>query len=153
MKTSIVYNSKSGNTEKLAKALGEKLNMDATTFNDEALSSDVLYVGFWTQAFSCSVEVQEFLGKLEGKKVFLFGTAGYNDTQEYFDNILNTVKGFINESNEIIGTFMCRGEVTAQKQDAMKNMDLEKYESMKASIDLSINHPNQSDMENLVEKI
>ena len=155
MKKAIVYSSATGNTKLLAEAIKEKLNEDVYCGepDDSVLDSDLIYVGFWAQAFSSCVPITEFLAKLENKKIFLFGTAGYNDTPEFFQSILDAAKKNISASNEVVGEFMCMGKVSANKQEAIKKMDLEKFESMKANLDKSQSHPNEADIVALVAKL
>lgn len=37
---------------------------------------DIYFIGFWTDRGSASVEVLDYLGSLQGKKIALFGTCG-----------------------------------------------------------------------------
>ncbi len=150
MKKSVVYSSNSGNTKLLAEAIAKVQGVEAVTVKEANTDADVVYVGFWTQAFSCSADVKAYLESLNNKKVFLFGTAGYNFTEEFYNGILDAVKENVNDSNEIIGTFMCQGEVSEKKQGAIKAMDEAKFESMKENIDKAANHPNQDDLTNLI---
>ena len=42
-----------------------------------ALAADTLYVGFWTDKGKADADTLDFLQQLHGKRVFLFGTAGF----------------------------------------------------------------------------
>lgn len=121
--------------------------------DDSVLDSEYIYVGFWTQAFTCCVPIAKFLTKLENKKIFLFGTAGYDDTPEYFQSILDAAKENISASNEIVGEYMCQGKVSAAKQEAIKKMDMAKFETMKKNIQKSQSHPNNEDVDALLRKL
>ncbi|MFI3226620.1 MAG: flavodoxin family protein [Clostridia bacterium] len=155
MKKAIVFSTISGQTEKLAKVILDKVGeVDYYGVpSEEALNADVIYVGCWTQAFTCPPNIKDFLEKLNGKKVFLFMTAGYNSSDIYFAPIMQSVKANINTTNEIIGEFICQGAVSPQKQEAIKKMDIEKYNNMKEQLDLSQMHPDAGDIEKLIEKI
>ncbi len=155
MKTSIIYSSATGNTKILAQTI-EKTVADVQycgTVNDQALESDLIYVGFWAKAFSCGDDIKGFLEKCKDKKIFLFGTAGYDDTEEYFNKILTAVKENIDSSNTVVGEFMSMGKVSAAKQTAIQEMDQEKFNNMKPNIDRAASHPDQADLENLVKKL
>lgn len=92
MSYAIVYSSKTGNTRLLADAIREVAGDDCIYFgepSDAALSADILYVGFWTDKGTCDSTVADFLKKLDGKKVFLFGTAGFGGSSP----ILNRFSG------------------------------------------------------------
>ncbi len=155
MKKSIVFSSATGNTKKLGETfyntLGEEIYCGK--ISDEALDADVIFVGSWTMAFNCAPDVKAFLEKLNGKKEFMFMTAGYGSTPEFFAPIINAAKENINASNEIIGEFICQGKVSASKQDAIKKMDLTKFESMKPELDNSQTHPDNNDIAKLVQVI
>lgn len=150
MTKSVIYTSNTGNTKTLADAIAKEIGVEAVKVKEATNEADVLYVGFWAQAFSCPKDVAEFLASLNHKKVFLFGTAGYNFTEEFYNGILDAASEHINDSNEIIGKFMCQGEVSAAKQQAIQKMDAEKFASMKENIDKAANHPDAADVANLV---
>ncbi len=155
MKKAIVFSSATGNTKKLAEAICDTLGEEiyCGKISDEALDADVIFVGSWTMAFNCAPDIKGFLEKLNDKKVFIFMTAGYGSTPEFFAPIINATKENINASNEIVGEFICQGKVSASKQDAIKKMDLAKFESMKPELDNSQTHPDSDDIANLVQTI
>ena len=55
--------------------------------------------------------------------MFLFGTAGFGESEAYFQKVLDRVKESIDESNSIIGTYMCQGKMPMAVR--------ERYEKMK----------------------
>lgn len=152
MKKSIIYSSATGNTKQLAEVINKEISADyCGKADDSALDSDVIFVGFWAKAFSCDDGIAEFLKKLQGKKVFLFGTAGYDDTEEYFTKILTAAKEHLNDSNTVVGEFMCLAKVSAPKQESLKEMG--KYEGMKDNLARGLSHPDASDEENLKKAV
>lgn len=155
MKTAIVYSSSTGNTEKLAEAIKAKVGdtVYCGKIDDAALEADMIYVGFFAMKFTCGDNVKEFLEKCNGKKIFLFGTAGYDNTEEYFTKVLDAAKENINDSNTVVGQSMTMGKVSEQKQKAIKEMDEEKFNSMKAKLDESQSHPDQSDIDKVVAAV
>ena len=52
----------------------------------------MLYVGFWTDKGSCTPAMQEFLHSLYGKRVALFGTAGFGISELYFASLADRFK-------------------------------------------------------------
>ena len=154
MKYAVVYSSVTNNTKKLAETIKSTVGAEyCGKPSDEALVADVVFVGFWATRNSCGADIQAFMQKLSNKKVFLFGTAGYNDTQEYFEEILTNAKEYIPTSNEIIGTYMCQGKVTDAMQERIKEVMPEKYELIKDKLASSVNHPNQTDLDALIATI
>jgi len=87
-KTVVIYDSKFGNTEKIAMALSEGmkregLEVDCVRIDNVVLNKlaeyDILAIGASTQAFGISQPMKEFLKKLESvnlrdKKAFAFDT-------------------------------------------------------------------------------
>ena len=154
MKCAVVYSSVTGNTGKLAEAI--KTRVDACYFgkpSDEALEADLIFVGFWAIGNSCGTDIKDFLEKLSDKKVFIFGTVGYNNTQEYYEGILDNVKANVPSSNTIVGTYVCQGKVSAPKKEQIKEKMPEKYEAMKDKIAEGENHPDEQDISGLVSAI
>ena len=154
MNYSIVYSSVTGNTEKLAKAI--KNHIGACHFgkpSDEALEADVIFVGFWATKNSCSADIQRFIEKMANKKVFIFGTVGYDNTPAYFEEILNNVKSLVPASNTIIGAYACQGKVSEKKQEQLKEAVPEKYEAIKDNLAESIHHPNEKDIDGLLSAV
>ncbi len=155
MKNAIVFETVSGNTKLLAetieKTVGNVSYIGAP--DDSALDADVIYVGSWTTAFSCTPKIKEFLEKLNNKKVFVFATAGYGSTEEFFKPIIDSIKANVNSSNEIVGEFICQGKVSESKQEAIKKMDETKFNNMKPELDKSLSHPDEADIANLVKAL
>ena len=107
---------------------------------------------------NASKEALDYLKTLHHQKIFLFGTAGFGKSDNYFKKIIDKVKESIDESNEVIGSFMCQGkmpETVLQRYLKLKegnhapdNINLlidNYYEALK--------HPNNDDIENLKKAI
>lgn len=92
MKTSVVFSSKTGNTQQLANAIAAALPKQELLYtgapNEAALAADHLYIGFWTDKGSCNREIAAFLKQVKGKEVFLFGTAGFGGDAAYLKRYL-----------------------------------------------------------------
>ena len=95
MTYAIVYSSRTGNTERLAQALRQALPAADCLYygppSAQALSAERIYAGFWTDKGVCDGQAREFLATLQGKEVFLFGTAGFGGSPDYFQHILQGV--------------------------------------------------------------
>ena len=95
MTCAIVYDSRTGNTEELARAVAEALpaqgrlafgrvgEVDAAS----VAQADRVYAGFWTNRGDCTDEMGELLAGLAGKEVFLFGTCGFGADETYFAGV------------------------------------------------------------------
>ena len=90
---SIIYSSKTGNTKKLAEAIYNTLPQNkcdyyGTVDKIDDVLSNVIYIGFWTEKGNADHLTIDFLNKLKNKKIFLFGTAGYGESEKYFDEFI-----------------------------------------------------------------
>lgn len=156
---SIVYSSRTGNTKKLAATIHKVLPPDSCfyygTIDDvKDKLSNIIYIGFWTERGNADSLTIEFLKKLKNKKIFLFGTAGYGGSEDYFRNIINNVKKNIDSSNTLIGTFMCQGKMPLAVKERYENMAKQNNSSVDIdklirNFEKALSHPDITDLERL----
>lgn len=158
MTYAIVYSSKTGNTEQLAQTIQAALPAADRLYcgapSAEALAADVLYVGFWTDKGDCDASVASFLSQVTGQKVFLFGTAGFGGSPEYFDHILTTVRGHLPQSASVVGSYMCQGKMpdaVRARYEAMEESP--RRTAMLENFDKALSHPDQRDLDALTAAI
>lgn len=150
-KVAIVYQSLSGNTEKLANSIAEALN-DIQYIGAPDIAPkdcDLYFVGFWTDKGTCSPSISSFLGEINDADVFLFGTAGFGGDNSYFQQILSRVSTSVSPSCNIIGTFMCQGKMPESVRvgyEKMLETNPEMGRKMLENFDRALNHPNESDL-------
>ena len=153
MKISIIYDSDTGNTKKLADEISrmfeEKKNIEY---------SDIVFIGSWTDKGSPTLRIQEELKKLKNKKIFYFGTCGFGGSEEYFNLLFERVKEYIDESNEILGYYYCQGrmpEMVKKRYEKMleENPNDEKVKQSIENYEEALKHPNTKDLEDLRNKI
>lgn len=156
MKYAIVYSSKTGNTARLAQTIRDTLPAgDCLYFgapDPAACAADLLFVGFWTDKGQADETLTAFLQTLQGKQVFLFGTAGFGGSQAYFDKILTQVQGSLDPSNTVVGRYMCQGKMPASvraRYVAMAAQQPEKWQPMIDNFDRALSHPDEADLEGL----
>lgn len=153
----IVYSSVTGNTQIIANAIKDALDENHCVYygKPDGISShdaEVIFVGFWVFKGSCTEEIKEYLATLENKKIFLFGTAGFGESETYFETILTEVKQYIAESNAIIGSFMCQGKMPHNVlKRYQKLLDEQTADShilnMINNFEKALSHPNLQDIE------
>lgn len=155
MKVQVLYKSKTGNTEKLAKAIYTAIpvsNKDIQRLEGQTDydMGDIYFIGYWTDKGSASFEILDYLGELHNKKIALFGTCGFGGNEKYFQRIEENVKAFIGEDNEFLGAFMCQGKMPIQvreRYEAMKNKENgEQVDAMLRNFDEAMLHPDSEDM-------
>ena len=161
MSYAIVFSSKTGNTALLAQTLQEQLpQADCCYFgapDAAALSADTLYVGFWTDKGKADADTLDFLQQLRDKRVFLFGTAGFGGSAEYFEQILAAVQKSLDESNTVIGTYMCQGKMPMTVRQQYEKMlqqpnHAPNLEMLIENFDKALAHPDAADLDQLRKK-
>lgn len=161
MSYAIVFSSKTGNTALLAQTLQEQLSQaDCCYFgapDAAALAADTLYVGFWTDKGKADADTLDFLQQLRGKRVFLFGTAGFGGSAEYFEQILAAVQKSLDESNTVIGTYMCQGKMPMTVRQQYEKMlqqpnHAPNLEMLIENFDKALAHPDAADLDQLRKK-
>ena len=156
MRYSIVYSSKTGNTRQLAEAIerqlpaGDRLYCGAP--DAAALQADVLFVGFWTDKGTCDETVAQLLKQAEGKTVYLFGTAGFGQSQQYFDQILARVRENLPAGAVYGDGYMCQGrmpQAVRSRYEAMQAKEPEnaRYKMLIENFDAALAHPDTNDLE------
>lgn len=158
MKYEIVYKSATGNTKQLADEIQRVWGSADCAFFGEPKDSrnltKLIAVGFWTDKGNCSRDLQEYLLQLHQKQIFLFGTAGFGGSPDYFDRIIKNVKAFISEDNTLLGTFMCQGRMPQGIRDRyQKALDEDpknhKMTELIANFDHASTHPDEADLQKL----
>ena len=152
MSYAIVYSSRTGNTALLAQAIRDALPQEECLYfgapDPKALAAETVYVGFWTDKGTCDETIAAFLQGLAGKRVFLFGTAGFGGARAYFDQILASAAKNLPEGAVEIGRFMCQGkmpEVVRQRYEAMEESP--RRQAMLENFDQARSHPDAADLE------
>lgn len=154
MKYSIVYSSKTGNTKFLAEHIKNTLgDKDCVYFGEpteKAIDADIIFAGFWTDKGTCDDNFKNFISSINCKKIFLFGTAGFGGSKEYFNKILSAVKENINKNCIIAGEFMCQGKmpISVRKRYEAMEETAQKH-ILIANFDTASSHPDNNDLADL----
>ena len=103
MRYAVIYDSPSGNKKRMADEIKEymdeqKGSQEECIFFGEPETDDrkterisgaeIVFAGFWTDKGDCSEKMKGFLESLHGRKVFLFGTAGFGGSRKEFIRVL-----------------------------------------------------------------
>jgi flavodoxin len=166
MKYAVVYESATGNTKMLAdeiiNILGDAECVYFGTVEENIRNmtkeADIVFIGFWTDKGECSVGAAQYMETLRDRDVFLFGTAGFGGSPQYFSQILRRVSGCLPEGNTLAGTYMCQGKMpqsVRKRYEAMqeKNPQDEKVKMMIENYDRAQTHPDEEDLIHLREAV
>ena len=155
---SILYSSVTGNTKLLAETIRaalpeEKCDYFGTCDSAEA-KSDLLYIGFWTDKGNADAATLALLAKLRGKKIFLFGTAGFGGSEAYFRKVLDRVRRSVDASNRVVGEYMCQGKMPQAVKDRYLRMKEQpehpaNLDMLIENFDRALPHPDTADLEKL----
>ncbi len=163
MTYAIVYDSRTGNTKRLAQAVAETLPADGRLafgnvgeVDGATLAAvDRVYVGFWTNRGDCTDEAAELLASLGGKEVFLFGTCGFGADATYFAGVMARVLTHLPESAHVVGTFMCQGSMPPsvreryERQAEANPAQAARMAQLIENFDEAVNHPDENDLARL----
>ena len=162
MKYAIVYSSRTGNTKMLADTIRTALPKEDCVYfgtaSEEALKADRIYVGFWTDKGACDADTAAFLKTVKDHEVYLFGTAGFGISQEYFDKIVSRAAGLMDQSNKLVGSYMCQGKMPLSVRERyMKMKELPNcppnMDQMIENFDNALTHPDQNDLAKLDQAV
>ena len=158
MKIAIVFDSQTGNTAQVAQAIKDACEgHDIVAFGPPPQNVDqaeLIFAGSWTDKGFCTAEMKEFLHSLYGKRVALFGTAGFGGAPAYFDQILGRVKENLGPNVQVVGTYMCQGKMPQVVRDRYEGMeDSPRRTAMLENFDRALCHPDQGDLDRLKEQI
>ena len=158
MSYAIVFSSKTGNTRLLADTLRASLPQNECTYfgapASEALEAETLYIGFWTDKGKADADTLDFLKQLRGKRVFLFGTAGFGGSAPYFEKILAATRKALDGSNTVIGSFMCQGKMPQSVRERYVKMKEQpehpaNVDALIENFDRALSHPDADDLKKL----
>ena len=154
MSYAIVYSSRTGNTELLARAIQSALPAEDSLYfggpDAAALAADRLYVGFWTDKGTCDGDTAAFLAQLTNQEVCLFGTAGFGGSAEYFEQIAHRVETLLPAGVTVLGRHLCQGRMpmtVRQRYAAME--DSPRRAQMLENFDAALSHPDAEDLRQL----
>ncbi len=155
MKVLVAYFSKTGNTEKIARAIHEGIEQQAAKdiFSMKDVKGldeyDLIFCGFPVHAHSVPGPAEAFIKTIpEGKNVAFFATHGSLRGGPLAITAMHHALGLVPKS-KIVGTFGCRGAVSHDMIDALMEKPEHKWWAMEAQS--AVGHPDQADIEDARE--
>lgn len=122
----IVYDSKTGNTEKVAKALAEGAGERCVLARvEDAPAADafaVVVAGYWVDRGAPNAKMKKYLETLHGKKVVLFQTLGAEPASDHATSALVNAGVALNNDCKVLGTLSIRGAIDPALIEMMRKM-------------------------------
>lgn len=155
MKVQVLYVSKTGNTEELAKSIYHAVPIPSKDIKQmdsccESKDAETYFIGFWTNRGTGSLEILDYLSELHGKNIALFGTCGMGCDTAYYQKIIHNIEAFIPDDNHYFGTFLCQGKMSIHIRRKYEQMDNpanhEQIQKMIQNFDEGLLHPNGEDL-------
>lgn len=156
MKALILYSSLTGNTKKIAEAIGEAIPFEKEIYsadkNYDLGQYDLIIIGYWVNRGMCDNKIKEIIEKLENKVIVLFGTLGAKDSGHYYESIKKRIEEIIPCHNKLLGHFLCQGKIDERLTEGYKEMlkqnpEDEHIKEQLKNHDEASSHPNLKDIE------
>ncbi len=154
MKVAIVFDSLTGNTAIIAKAVRDGCKGAEVVFfgppPPEGVEADLYFIGSWTNRGMPSGGITAFLKSLRGKRVALFGTAGMGGNRAYFSVLAERADTLLASDNTVTDTFYCCGKMPESVRERYEEMlreqpDNEMPRHMIENFDRALSHPDEAD--------
>ena len=115
MKYEIAYISISGNTERLAHGIADRLPQRKTIVTDLTTEeimkkANVYLIGFGINKGAVPLKIMEVLEELHGKTILFFVTGGMEPLNEYRDAVERKIEPFLPDDCDYRGLFLCQGQ-------------------------------------------
>lgn len=158
MKYAILYESKTGNTEILARTIYDVLDTNSKicmkiSDDMEIPDADMYFVGFPIRKKSCSMRVIDCLEEIEYGKVVLFATCGLKPTDQYRDKLEDSLTVWLPDEIEYKGLFLSQGKTSDSQQEIFCRENPEYIEYLTDMFEEGDTHPNENDLQRLEEFI
>lgn len=128
MKIAIVYGSLTGNTERLAKGVFDRIapEHEKALFNikdnPDLSGYDVVCFGFWVDKSFPFKAMKELISETRNKEVFLMGTMGYFPDSDHGQACIKNTVGLVDKSCNIMGYFICNGKIDMRLLERIAQM-------------------------------
>lgn len=154
MKILITYSSKTGNTEKVAKAIHKSIPTAEILAISELqnLDYDLIFVGGWIDRSTYDQMALTLVKQIFDKKVAYFFTLGaYPDSDHAKDCIKNIEQLLTDNNNEVMGGYFCQGAIDPKLIEWLSTLPsdhrMSPNEQRKQRWEDAKTHPDTSDLE------
>ncbi|QDR82691.1 flavodoxin family protein [Sporomusa termitida] len=123
----VLYSSRTGNTKKIAEAIGSVLPaatpcLPVGEAPVDLNAYDCVFAGFWVDRGSADPEAQQLLRQLEHPRVALFATLGADPKSQHAADSLSNAAALRPGGQPLVHSFICQGKVDPELIEQMKKM-------------------------------
>ena len=152
----IAYSSKTGNTEKVAKALYEAkpayCDLKKVDEVEDVDAYDVVFIGYWVDKGGPDAKAKALLSTIKNKKVVLFQTLGADPDSDHGRTSFANAAKYLNPDCMVLGTLSIQGAIDPQLIAAMSKMPAGSphapNEESKKRWAAASTHPDAADLQN-----
>ncbi len=123
----VLYSSKTGNTEMVAKAICSALPagtpcLPVAEAPADLTPYDCVFAGFWVDRGTADAQAKRLLERLDTPKVALFATLGAEPRSPHAEESLRNAAALRPCTEPPVNSFICQGKVDPQLIEQMKKM-------------------------------
>ncbi len=152
MKYLVLYSSRTGNTEKVARAIAGALSADIAPVSEappDLAPYDAVFLGFWAFRRGADPAAAAILKKLH-RPAALFATAGAYPNSDAARRYLENAAALLPEDADYLGGFLCQGRVHSF-HTGQRSAHTEKVHPLtperKARLEEAEHHPDAADLQ------
>lgn len=125
MKIAVVYRSLTGNTERLARGVFDRISpeYEKALFDikdkPDLKDYDVIAFGFWVDRSFPYKAMKDLISETRDKDVFLMGTMGYYPDSDHGQACIKNSVSLVDKSCNLMGYFICNGKVDTKLLERM----------------------------------
>lgn len=125
MKILLTYSSRTGNTEKVARAIRKVLPADADFYKMSAAPSpeeyDIVIAGFWIDRGVPYKEALDYMNTIKNKRVAFFFTLGARPDSAHGQKCFEQARALLKD-NLLLGEFACQGKIDPKLIESFKSL-------------------------------
>ena len=152
----VIYSSRTGNTEKVAKQLAEALGATCHSVKDTSAVPEGadLCVGTWIDRGTADAGAKKYIESLRGRRVFLYGTLGAEPDSQHAEKCIANIRALFDPSNEILGAILVQGAIDPMLIEMFKSMPNDNVhaftEENAARYAAAASHPDENDFAQVI---
>ena len=146
----IVYSSVTGNTKKVAEAIGEAVGADPVSVEEapgDIPGYDLVAVGYWLWRGGPDPKAAAYLSRLKDARVVLFETHAAEDRSEHAVTAFARAGARLGKGCSVLSVFECQGQVSEAIRKRHESLPANDPHAKSTGWKTSVGHPDDADLE------